>query len=100
MLFRFFLFPCLPFPLSIACHSTPINECRYWFTWVPISAFPSPSITLGRVRGPYICFCETNPPFFDRVFDVTIFTQLRCERNLRANSVGSFWKTNPPGGVF
>jgi hypothetical protein len=47
-----------------------------------------------------MCFCETNLPFFIHIFDITIYTGACCERMLRRISVGSFWKTNPPEGVF
>jgi hypothetical protein len=47
-----------------------------------------------------MCFCETNPPFFDRIFVVSGYEYMRCKRNARTKSVGSFWKTNPPGRVF
>src|ERR1039457_900325 len=48
--------------------------------------------------GAYIRFCETNPPFFDRVFDVTVCLHGCYVGMLRDISVGSFWKTNPKTG--
>ena len=45
--------------------------------------------------GAYIRFCETNPPFFDRFFDVTGCLHGCYVGMLRNISVGSFWKTNP-----
>src|SRR5690242_18349383 len=45
---------------------------------------------------PHIRFCETNPPFFDGVYDGSANEYIGCGRNLRGKSVGSFSKTNPP----
>ena len=53
----------------------------------------------GR-RGAYICFCETNPPFLRHKFLISYLLQdayVVCRGFLQ---VGSFWKTNPPGGCF
>jgi hypothetical protein len=47
-----------------------------------------------------MCFYETNPPFFGRISVVSGYEYMRCTRNERAKSVGSFWKTNPPERVF
>src|ERR1017187_3739457 len=49
-------------------------------------------------KTPHMCFCETNPPFFDNVFDVTRRRHRSCDGNSKKKSVGSFWKTNPPLG--
>jgi hypothetical protein len=43
-------------------------------------------------------FCETNPPFFVRICYTTCYTHESYGENGREISVGSFWKTNPPGG--
>ena len=52
----------------------------------------------ARQKGAYIRFCETNPPFFDRIFDVTVDLH-GCYVGMLWNiSVGSFWKTNPKTG--
>ena len=45
-------------------------------------------------------FCETNPPFFERNSIVSNYEYVRCARNERWKSVGSFSKTNPPERVF
>ena len=63
------------------------------------------SVRLGyRGRGAYICFCETNPPFFGLIFDAMDFARGIYGEILPNKSVGSFSKTNPPGegkqGVF
>src|SRR5260221_6901769 len=50
--------------------------------------------------GAYVCFCETNPPFFWRIYDVTFSIYGSCGGKAQINSVGSFWKTNPLLGVF
>ena len=50
--------------------------------------------------GAPIRFCETNPPFFDGIYIVNAYECMRYARNARGESVGSFWKTNPPGRVF
>ena len=47
-----------------------------------------------------MCFCETNPPFFDRICIVSGYEYMRCTGNAGAKSVGSFWKTNPPERVL
>ena len=50
--------------------------------------------------GAYIRFCETNPPFWRTNYCVTSIlkgTYVACGGFLQ---VGSFWKTNPPGGCF
>jgi len=47
-----------------------------------------------------MCFCETNPPFFDEFFFVIDYTRSICNGKRLENSVGSFSKTNPPGGCF
>src|ERR1017187_992029 len=52
----------------------------------------------GAVRylgGAYIRFCETNPPFFGEIHDVTLVSYVGCGEKSLKNSVGSFWKTNP-----
>ncbi len=45
-----------------------------------------------------MCFCETNPPFSEGFFDAIFFVRDTCRGNVPENSVGSFWKTNPPEG--
>src|ERR1017187_1282022 len=45
-------------------------------------------------------FYQTNPPIFDGFFDVINTLQGVCAEKLWKNSVGSFAKTNPPGGVL
>jgi hypothetical protein len=45
-------------------------------------------------------FYQTNPPFFRDFFDANGFEYAGCGGNLREKSVGSFWKTNPPGRGF
>ena len=55
---------------------------------------------LAGKKGPLIRFCETNPPFFKDSFDVTSYTHVSCDGNVRRISVGSFWKPNPPERVF
>ena len=50
--------------------------------------------------GAHIRFCETNPPFFERIFGVSDYEYICCEGNMRGKSVGSFWKTNPKSGGF
>src|ERR1019366_6478864 len=45
-------------------------------------------------------FYQTNPPFFDGFFNATTTTYGTYSGNVRNKSVGSFWKTNPPGGCF
>ena len=45
-------------------------------------------------------FYQTNPPFFRDFFDATATTRGACGGNTRRISVGSSWKTNPPGGGF
>jgi len=47
-----------------------------------------------------MCFCETNPPFCDSIFDVSNYEHWSCNGKSRKKSVGSFWKTNPFLGVF
>ena len=54
----------------------------------------------GRGEPRNMCFCETNPPFFGRFFDVLPTARGSYGRNVAENSVGSFSKTNPPGRVF
>ena len=47
-----------------------------------------------------MCFCETNPPFFEVIFCVSYVledTYVVCRARVE---VGSLWKTNPPGGGF
>lgn len=49
---------------------------------------------------PHICFYQTNPPIFVRIFYTTgraggVYVEI-----FRRISVGSFFETNPPGGVF
>ena len=57
--------------------------------------------TVGKTTGrENMCFCETNPPFSEDFFDATFFIRDTCGGNVRENSVGSFWKTNPPEGCF
>ncbi len=51
----------------------------------------------GGDKTPPICFCETNPPFFEDFFDATATAEVACDRKVRRISVGSFSKTNPPG---
>jgi len=51
-------------------------------------------------KGAPIRFCETNPPFFEGIFDGSDYEYVCCEGNMREKSVGSFWKTNPPERVF
>ena len=43
-------------------------------------------------------FCETTPLFLDGFFGVIIIVHGSYNGNLRENSVGSFWKTNPIWG--
>jgi hypothetical protein len=45
-------------------------------------------------------FYQTNPPFSEDFIDATAHAQVTCDGNERTISVGSFWKTNPPEGVF
>jgi hypothetical protein len=56
--------------------------------------------TKGK-RGAYICFCETNPPFWRPTFFVSHLLSVIyvvCSDFLQ---VGSFWKTNPIlGGIW
>jgi hypothetical protein len=47
-----------------------------------------------------MCFCETNPPFFGGISVVSGYEYISYSEKCRRNSVGSFWKTNPPGEVF
>ncbi len=56
-------------------------------------------LSAGKM-GAYIRFCETNPPIWKAFLCVSSLcknTYAVCRRGLQ---VGSFWKTNPPGGVF
>ena len=57
--------------------------------------------TLRRPRsGAHIRFCETSPPFWRTKFYVSWLRQITyavCRGFLQE---GSFWKTNPIGGVF
>jgi hypothetical protein len=69
------------------------NDCG-----VPSDSAPSDLAT--GAEGAYICFCETNPPIFEEIYYATFSTQGCCVEKRVKNSVGSFWKTNPPGGVF
>jgi hypothetical protein len=52
----------------------------------------------GREKTPHMCFYETNPPFCNPIFYTTCYAHVSCGENGREISVGSFWKTNPPGG--
>src|SRR6266705_228491 len=45
----------------------------------------------GRGGPRNMCFCETNPPFFGRFFDVLPTAQGGYGGNVAENSVGSFW---------
>ena len=47
-----------------------------------------------------MAFYQTNPPFFGGCFGVTCCAGVCCNGKWLENSVGSFWKTNPPGGCF
>jgi len=47
-----------------------------------------------------MCFYQTNPPFFGGFFIANDYEDAACTGNRREKSVGSFSKTNPPGGVF
>src|ERR1039458_3079501 len=54
----------------------------------------------GGHAGAYIRYCETNPPFWKAIFYVSFVfrnTYIVCRPGLQ---VGSFWKTNPPGGFL
>src|ERR1035438_3582101 len=56
--------------------------------------------TTGHAGASNMPFCETNPPFCDSVFVVSLLfteTYAVCRGDLQ---VGSFWKTNPPEGCF
>src|SRR5436190_948709 len=46
------------------------------------------------------CFCETNPPFWRDFSGASASIQNSYDGKFREKSVGSFWKTNPPGGGF
>jgi hypothetical protein len=59
---------------------------------------PSHNRAAKARRGPPICFCETNPPFFESFYNTTAYAHATCDGNERGISVGSFSKTNPPGG--
>jgi len=48
----------------------------------------------GTKAAPNMCFCETNPPFFDGIFVVSDYGYMCCARNERRKSVGSFSETN------
>ena len=47
-----------------------------------------------------MCFCETNPPFFDGIFNGSSYEYIGYDGKFREKSVGSFWKTNPPERGF
>jgi hypothetical protein len=49
-------------------------------------------------KGARIRFCETNPPFCGPILYTTCYSYESYGENGREFSVGSFWKTNPPGG--
>jgi len=60
---------------------------------------PAPLLAATDTRIPPIRFCETNPPILECFFDAIVFRRDTYDGNMRENSVGSFWKTNPiPGG--
>jgi hypothetical protein len=54
----------------------------------------------GREEFHNMCFSETNPPFWRDFLDASRFEYSGCDGNEEIFSVGSFWKTNPPGGGF
>jgi hypothetical protein len=91
----------LPAPLPASgCNS----EGRGWFSLRSVGFAQSPELrpsgvgTTRRLLGatPAPRNCETNPPFIDRIFVISDYAYMRCTRNERWESVGSFWKTNPP----
>ena len=43
-------------------------------------------------------FYQTNPPFCGPILYTTYYSYESYGENGREFSVGSFWKTNPPGG--
>src|ERR1017187_5813234 len=45
-------------------------------------------------------FYQTNPPFLEDILYASVLRSAVYSGKLRRNSVGSFWKTNPPEGVF
>jgi hypothetical protein len=55
---------------------------------------------LGRRLPKNMCFCETNPPFFYIIPYATSYVWEVYREKVREISVGSFWKTNPPGGCL
>ena len=57
-------------------------------------------LRLSPDKGAPIRFCETNPPFLRYKFLISYLlldAYVVCRGFLQ---VGSFWKTNPPGGCF
>ena len=45
-------------------------------------------------------FYQTNPPILRDFFDARGCEYISCDGKSGKKSVGSFWKTNPPGGGF
>ena len=54
----------------------------------------------GRGFATNMCFCETNPPILAMKFFGTSVLQNAYDVCTGRLQVGSFWKTNPPGGCF
>ncbi len=54
----------------------------------------------SKAKDPPIRFCETNPPFWLDFIDGSSYVYACYNRKVEIFSVGSFWKTNPPGEAF